>query len=317
MKLTNIKCKNVHFIIITQNFSSMLSEEAETDFVKWLWFRHYKQGAATKVASDRTGMCTEHISLLSMFPQCFARKGMMQGSTWWRVSCLSSSSEFRQQLAPVQIILSLYKLITPPPSNEDKFSPTSLICPCCTSFAHHSQRCGTHLALQSFSCFHLFIMKSEEEILCNLSQRAHGHTSRTNKNLMWLFVTYCCILPDTTWELTWSQRSRKTKSSGAILLYYPFSWANLNGLWSVCSSIALFHHPDLMQPVPKASVYYRQSYKKGRSGKSTWTGPVEQSGRYTSLTFSFWDFDQMESATPLRKRKQGLSFQATFSMALV
>ena len=38
-KLTNIKCKNVHVINITQNFNSVLSEEPEIQFAKWLWFR--------------------------------------------------------------------------------------------------------------------------------------------------------------------------------------------------------------------------------------------------------------------------------------
>lgn len=162
MKLMNVKCKNVHFINIAQNFSSVLSEEAEAHFVKWLWLRHSKQGAATEVGSDRTCVCTEHSSLLSMFPHCFARKGTMEGSMGWRVSCLSSSMEFRQQLAPG----CTQPLGADPPSsrasNEDKFSLTSLICPCCTSFAHHSHRSGADLALQSFSCFHLFIMKSKE-----------------------------------------------------------------------------------------------------------------------------------------------------------
>lgn len=39
MKLTNIKCKNVHFINITQNSNPILSEEAEIQFAKSLWFR--------------------------------------------------------------------------------------------------------------------------------------------------------------------------------------------------------------------------------------------------------------------------------------
>lgn len=200
----------------------MLSEEAETNFAKWLWFRHWTKREQPPRWPLRGHVCTEHSSLLSMFPDCFARKGIMKvtcdGRSIVPAPPLSSGNSWPQ--------FRLYSASTSwsPCScarNEDKFSPTSLICPCCTSFAHHSHRHGTDSALQSFSCFHLIIVKRKErKILCNLFkdfQRVHGHTSRTNKNLMWLFVTYCCMFPVVTWELMLSPRSRKTKSSGAIL----------------------------------------------------------------------------------------------------
>lgn len=51
-------------------------------------------------------------------------------------------------------------------------------------------------------------------------------------------------------------------------------------------------HGSVSPPRPQATCtqgfhLLQTVLEKGKSGKSTWTGPVEQSGRCTSLTFSF------------------------------
>lgn len=63
----NIKCKNVHFINITQNFNSMLSEETEIQFAKWLFFRPWANRQQPPRQPLTGQVCAWNIAVFSLY----------------------------------------------------------------------------------------------------------------------------------------------------------------------------------------------------------------------------------------------------------
>lgn len=228
----------------------MLSEEAEIQFAKCLCI----QAAAAVAAPSRTGMCM-NIAVFSLyFLTALQGKGCC-GALYGGGPVASTSPQspggswpqYKTYSASTKLITSVSVPALKKTSILSHLFNLPILYILCPSFTSVWDRLSTSTPSIHFITF-LPIYKEEEReemLLCNLLFKdlrgVRGHTSRTNKNLMWLFVTYCCMFPDITWAHPLSLRSRKTKSSGAIPVA-PFFWAYVNSLCSIFSSMVLFHH---------------------------------------------------------------------------